>query len=164
MSAALFYQLLTFLLARPRSPEAGGTPAPDGRRQPNRRRAGQQADAEGRNRHGQHRPDQRLLAAEPVADPAEQGATDGTHEETGGEGPECGEQGGGRVTGGEEVGPDLLSEESKQSEVVPLEYVAHEAGDHTPAHGTRGEELLGDHAGRRDGFGDGGHGGSSWRD
>src|SRR5919112_1343297 len=67
------------------------------------------------------------------------------------------------IAGREEVRPDLLREESKEGEVVPLEYVAHEAGDHAPAHGGRGAELLGDHAGRRDGGRDGGHGGSSWR-
>src|SRR6185295_10206632 len=62
------------------------------------------------------------------------------------------------VAGGEEVGPDLLGEESEEREVVPLEHVAHEARDHASAHRSRGAELLGDHAGRRDGVvRDGGH-------
>ena len=123
---------------------------------------GQHADAEGRNRHRQHRPDQRLLAAEPVTNPAEQRAAYGTHEEPGGKGAERSEQGGRRIAGGEEVRADLLSEESKEGEVVPLEHIAHEACDHTPAHGSRSAELLRDYAGRRDGIGYGGHDGSSW--
>src|SRR6476659_4156531 len=94
----------------------------------------------------------------PCADPAEQGTAHGTHEEPGGEGAERGEEGGGGVAGGEEVGPDLLGEESEEREVVPLEHVAHEARDHASAHRSRGAEFLGDHAGRRDGIGDGGHG------
>jgi hypothetical protein len=60
----------------------------DRRRQANGRSAGEDTDEKRGERHRQYRPDQRLLATEAVADPAEQRTTDRSHHEAGGEGAE----------------------------------------------------------------------------
>ena len=66
-------------------------------------------DGERRDGHREDRPYQRLLAAEPVADPAEQRSADRTHEEPRGEGAVGGEQRGRRVTAGKKCAPICLA-------------------------------------------------------
>ena len=105
---------------------------------------GQEPDEERREGHREDRPDERLLATESVADPAEQRPADRPHEEPGGERPEGGEQRSGGIVAGKKCAPICAGEEAEQGEVVPLEHVADDAGDYAAADGGRGAELLGD--------------------
>jgi len=90
---------------------------------------GHQADREGREAHDHDRPQERVLAADQVADPAEHECAERPHQESGRINSERGKQSRGVITFGEEQRREERRQRRVQIEVVPFENGAERRGE-----------------------------------
>ena len=91
--------------------------------------AGQQPDEERRRTHQHDGDDERVLAADDVAEPAEDDGAEWAHDEAGGEGEQREDALLCLAVGGKELRADDLRERAVEIEVVPLEDGAGGRGD-----------------------------------
>jgi len=106
---------------------------------PERRVSRQQSDQKGRDRHGGNRQGQRGAPSEPVADMADQRASDRPHQIAERKHAERRKQLGYRILMREELAADRRREIAVDRKVVPLEHIADRAGGNDP------ERLSGFH-------------------
>ena len=127
--------------------------------------ARQQADHEGRDAHQGHRHEEGVLAADQVAQAAEEQRAERTDREAGGEAQQGEDEGRRRIDAREEGGADVRGERAGEIEVVPFEDGADRGGDddlpllagHRPTRCSAGSSchrhmrlllLLGEHSSR----------------
>ena len=91
------------------------------RRDADCRASRQHADQERREAHDRERDQERVLAADAVADPAEHERPERAHDEADREGREREDEGRRRVNAREEMGGEIARERAIEEEVVPLE-------------------------------------------
>jgi hypothetical protein len=94
--------------------------------------AGQQADEEGRQAHDQDGDEEGVLAADEVAEPAEEQRAERTHKEARGEGEQREDISGVDVEGAEELRADHHGERAVKIEIIPFENGAERRGENDP--------------------------------